>query len=82
MFRGIARKPKAFTENYMKYGFIVTEHEGYACPRCRSKLNAGPNYQPKYCDQCGQKVTFKGITWKTDKELRMLPAVKRGVVNE
>ena len=65
-----ARKPIAKKSTYLKYGF-----EYYRCPRCKNILNAGPNYQPKYCDQCGQKINFSGIKWKEDKELGF---VKRG----
>ena len=64
-----ARKPIAKKSTYLKYGFVITEHEYYHCPRCKNILNAGPNYQPKYCDQCGQKIKFSGIKWKEDKEL-------------
>lgn len=64
-----ARKPIAREITYLKFGFVITEHENHYCPRCNHILNAGPNYQPKYCDQCGQKVSFAGIIWKEDKEL-------------
>lgn len=60
---------------YLKFGFIITEHEIHHCPRCNHILNVGVNYQPKYCDQCGQKISFTGIIWKEDKELGF---VKRG----
>lgn len=76
MLRYIARKPITQLGTYLKFGFVITEHESHLCPRCRCVLNAGPNYQPKYCDQCGQKVSFKGIEWKEDKELGF--AEKRG----
>lgn len=69
MLMNIARKPIPKTDTYLKYGFVITEHEKYLCPRCKSALNAGPNYQPRYCDQCGQKINFTGIKWKEDKEL-------------
>ena len=77
IFKGIARKPIRKVGTYLKYGFIVMEHEYHSCPRCGSILNAGPNYQPKYCDQCGQRIMFRGVTWKEDKELRRLPAIQR-----
>ena len=64
-----AKKPNARKITYLKYGFVRTECENYHCPRCNQVLNAGPNYQPRYCDQCGQKVTFAGIEWKDEKEL-------------
>ena len=44
-------------------------NENHYCPRCNHVLNAGPNYQPKYCDQCGQKLSFSGIRWKEDVQL-------------
>lgn len=65
----IARKPVARTMRYKKYGFVITEHHCYGCPRCREILNAGPNYQPRYCDRCGQKINFSGVVWTKDREL-------------
>ena len=64
-----AKKPISKIEIYLKYGFVITEHEAHLCPRCRKVLNAGPNYQPNYCSQCGQKVSFAGIKWSEDKKL-------------
>ncbi len=69
MLKNIARKPIPRTETYLKYGFVITEHEYHHCPRCNHILNAGHNYQPKYCGQCGQKLNFSGVKWKEDKEL-------------
>ena len=64
-----ARKPIARKITYLKYGFVITECKKYLCPRCGTILSAGANYQPKYCDQCGQKVSFKGSKWKEENEL-------------
>ena len=69
MFKDIARKPIPQMGTYLKYGMVNMEHERHLCPRCKNVLNAGPNYQPRYCDQCGQKVDFSGIQWKKDREL-------------
>lgn len=69
VLKSIARKPISKTEIYLKYGFVVTEHEKHLCPKCKSVLNAGPDYQPNYCSQCGQRVSFNGIEWKADKEI-------------
>lgn len=69
MLKMIARKPAAKTETCLKFGFVVTQQEQHYCPRCNSLLNAGPNYQPKYCDRCGQKISFAGIRWKQEREL-------------
>lgn len=65
-----ARRPIPRIRTYLKYGFVVTEHEYHYYPRCNNILNAGPNYQPKYCDQCGQKLNFSSVVWKQDKELK------------
>lgn len=64
-----ARKPIARENSYLKFVFVITEHENHYCPRCNHVLDSGPNYQPRYCDQCGQKVNSKGTEWKKDKEL-------------
>ncbi len=69
MFKNLARKPMPRTEIYLKFGYVATERECHLCPRCGNILNAGPDYQPKYCDQCGQKVSFAGTIWKEDKEI-------------
>ncbi len=68
MLRGITRKPIPKIQTYLKYGFVITEHDIYCCPKCKRILNAGPNYQPRYCDYCGQRVTFTGVEWRADRE--------------
>lgn len=65
----IAKRPVARNRQYLKFGFVITKHEYHDCPRCGSTLNAGPNYQPRYCDRCGQKIDFSGTEWKEDKEI-------------
>lgn len=74
-----AQKPISKIETYLKYGFVVVEHEYHFCPRCGKTLNAGPEYQPKYCDQCGQRVSFAGIKWKKDRDLRCLPISRKEI---
>lgn len=69
MLKNVARKPIPRTETYLKFGFVVTEYVSHYCPKCNHVLSAGPNYQPKYCDQCGQKLNFSKIKWKEDKKL-------------
>ncbi len=76
MLKCKAEKPVSKIETYLKFGFVITECENHYCPRCGSILSAGPNYQPRYCDQCGQKVSFKGIEWREEK---MLGYAKRRV---
>lgn len=79
VFKWIERKPVVKIQTYLKFGFVVTEHECHLCPRCGSVLNAGPDYHPQYCSECGQKISFKGILWREDKEIRYLPMVKEGL---
>lgn len=68
-FKGRARKPVSKLETYLKFGYVATERECHLCPRCGNVLNAGPDYQPHYCGQCGQRVDFGGIEWKEEREL-------------
>ncbi|WP_251205852.1 hypothetical protein [Acetatifactor aquisgranensis] len=69
MFRNMARKPIARTYTYLKYGFVVTESEKQLCPRCGSTLNAGPDYQPRRCGQCGQRIDYSRVEWKGERTL-------------
>lgn len=82
LFKEIARKPVQRVHNYLKYGFVVTECVRQHCPRCDSVLNAGPNYQPQYCSQCGQKVTFKNIVWEPEKKLGISRMIQGGEISE
>lgn len=69
MPRFIARKPIVKTGTYNKFGFVITLHEFCCCPKCKSILNAGPEYQPNYCDNCGQKIDFSDVVWKEEKSI-------------
>lgn len=69
MLRLFARKPIAKKTRYLKYGFVITEIEQQLCPRCKEILNAGPDYQPNYCGNCGQKIDFRDTVWVEPKEL-------------
>ena len=64
---GEARKPFTGTMVYNKYGFVRIQVMTTYCPACRKQLNAGPNYMPKCCSECGQKLDWEGIEWKEDK---------------
>lgn len=75
----IARKPVVRTEVYRKYGFTYVEYKPCYCPRCNHVLNAGPNFQPKYCSECGQKIDFSGVKWEEEKVLRY---AERSFANE
>jgi ribosomal protein L37AE/L43A len=81
-FKEIARKPIPKMGTYTRFGFVIVRHEYHQCPRCKNTLNAGPNYQPKYCDQCGQKVDFSGTVWKAEEEIGVIPLEQRRVQNE
>ncbi len=67
MLKDIARTPNEKTERYLKYGFVITEYQSLSCPGCGHVLNAGLNHQPNYCSDCGQKLSYKDITWKPEK---------------
>lgn len=67
--KGMARKPVLKAETYLKYGFVITECERYLCPRCKGILNAGPNYQQRYCGQCGQRIDYSKVEWKDERTL-------------
>lgn len=64
-----AKKPIEGKMRYLKYGFVHMESKTYCCPECRKILNAGPNYQPKYCCECGQELDFTEIKWGSDKQI-------------
>ncbi|WP_283682724.1 hypothetical protein [Parablautia sp. Marseille-Q6255] len=67
--RFIKRKPIVKSQIYLKYGFVRTEEKACYCPKCGNILNAGPNYQPKYCSECGQKINFSKMIWGEEKAL-------------
>lgn len=69
MSKFIARKPIVKIETYKKFGLVITLHQFCFCPKCKNILNAGPNYQPKYCDQCGQKINFSNMEWEKEKQI-------------
>ena len=64
--RFVARKPIIKHGTYIKYGFAIMRHQYCTCPSCRSVLNAGPNYQPNYCSECGQRVDFAYVQWEEE----------------
>lgn len=68
VFKGIIRRPVPKIQTYLKYGFVIMEHDIYCCPRCGKTLNAGPDYQPQYCSECGQRVTFAEVKWREDRK--------------
>lgn len=69
MFKEIPRRPIDTSERYLRYGFVITEAQQYICPRCHGPLNAGPNYQPRYCDNCGQRLNFEGAAFRPARQI-------------
>lgn len=57
----IPAKPIPGRITYMKYGLFSTEADIYICKRCKKMLNAGPNFKPRYCSNCGQKIKWEGV---------------------
>ena len=72
MLKIMARRPVPEMGTYLKYGFVIMEHQYQLCPRCGNALNAGPDYQPERCGQCGQSIDFEGTKWKEDRQLGYL----------
>ena len=71
LLKEIARKPKCKPVEHLKFGCLLVENDYYYCPRCGKVLNAGPDYQPRYCSECGQKVSFKQIEFRDDMVLEL-----------
>ncbi len=72
MINNVSKKPISRVESYLKYGFVCTEHESYYRPECGNILNAGPDYQPQYCSQCGCRLDFIEVEWRQDRKLGVL----------
>ena len=67
--RNTPMKPVERIGRYLKYGFVVTEHQFFDCPACGYTLGIGPNYQPMFCDCCGQRISYSGIRYRKDRDL-------------
>jgi hypothetical protein len=65
----MAKTPIITHQEYLKFGFCKTRHQAFLCPSCSNILNAGPHYQPKCCDQCGQPVDFTNVLYEEDEFL-------------
>ncbi len=63
-------KPIITKREYMKWGFVPTRFQAFICPACNDVLNAGRDYQPRFCAKCGAKLDFTGITFEDDEDLR------------
>lgn len=66
-FKEISKKPRVVKNEYLKFGFVLSEAQTFHCPRCDHTLNAGPQYHPNYCDYCGQKINFENVQWVAEK---------------
>ena len=59
--------------DYIQFGFVKMRNLQAFCPRCNTGLNAGWNWQPKYCSECGQHIDFSSVEWwKEEKKLGYL----------
>ena len=61
------KAPKIKFVEYNKYGFVKTIYQSFSCPVCDEILDAGPNYQPKHCSKCGQKLDFSLVEFVPEK---------------
>lgn len=66
MLKCKAEMPYRSFYTYEKFPGKYYCHETWNCPRCRHVLNAGPNFQPNYCDNCGQKLDFNHVEFEED----------------
>lgn len=62
-------KPIIAKRDYMKYGFVPTRFQTFICPVCNDTINAGPDYQPKFCAECGVKLDFSGVVFEEEEEM-------------
>lgn len=62
--------PKTRFKKYKKYGFSLTRVQVAYCPACDHHLNAGPNFMPKRCNECGQLLDWNGYSWTPDEFLK------------
>lgn len=67
--RDIAIAPVITMREYLKFGFCKTRYQAFDCPNCGHALSAGPDYQPCYCDKCGQKLDFSNIQYEEEQFL-------------
>lgn len=62
-------KPIIEHREYLKFGFCRTRFQAFFCPVCKAQLSAGPNFQPRFCDVCGQKIDFSGVEYEKEQHL-------------
>ena len=62
-------QPVAEMYEYLKFGFVKTRTQRFRCPSCGDILCAGPNYQPKFCSECGQRLNFDGVVYTEEEFL-------------
>lgn len=62
-------KPMMTYTEYLRFGFVRTRCQQFSCPACGVILNAGWNYQPKFCAECGQRLDFSGIAFEQEETL-------------
>ena len=81
MSKETAIEPKMQFEEYNNMGLAIMRKEFAYCPRCSHILNAGPNYQPKLCNECGQRIDFSAIKWGEAELVRRLHKGDEGYYN-
>ena len=64
-----ALAPVTAKREYLKFKFVKTLHQYFDCPTCGHGLNAGRNYQPSFCDCCGQKLDFSNVVYEEEEFL-------------
>ena len=68
---------------YLNFINHAIKHKVVLCDNCSKILNAGPNYKPKFCDMCGQKISdnLDKVDW-TNEEVSLLDWANYVLENE
>lgn len=70
--RDVPQSPITRFKRYRKFGFVLTEVQVAYCPGCKTQLNAGPNYVPERCSNCGQLIDWDNYSWREEEFIRYI----------
>ena len=70
--RDVPQSPITRFKRYRKFGFVLTEVQMAYCPSCRKQLNAGPNYVPERCSNCGQLIDWGNYSWREEEFIKYM----------
>ena len=70
--RDVPQSPITRFKRYRKFGFVLTEVQMAYCPSCKTQLNAGPNYVPERCSNCGQLIDWGNYSWREEEFIKYM----------